>query len=131
MGYYSRLSGELVATIPLQWNECRDTEWANPRNADLCLKFDEDSEVREIDEGAVTIRTVRAIVPRYSDGKLYGIERELARLAEKFGATHTFTGYLVRTGEDNGDVERYWIEGTTAHSECARLSWPDGTEVVL
>lgn len=130
MGYYSTLSGELVVTLPLRWTEYRESEWAN-EGGDLCLKFDEDRETRETDDGSTVVRTARAVVPRHEEGKLYSLREELARLAEGFGGTHTFTGYLVRSGEETGDVERYWIEGTTAKSESARLSWPDGTEVRL
>jgi hypothetical protein len=130
MGYYSRLSGELVATVPLLYSEFRGTDWVN-QDVKTCFKFDETREDRDTDNGVITVVTARAIAPRDVDGKIYDLRIELGALAEQFGAAHTFTGYIVRVGEEAGDVERYWIEGTTAKSETARMSWPDGTEVVL
>lgn len=131
MGYISTLSGELVIEPPLKWSEYRDSSWIQANATDLCVKLDEHTDTRETDEGTVIARTARAVVPRYSEGKMHNLAADLRTVAKTWGDTHTFSGYLIRDGEESGDVERYWIDGTTVKSEKAWLFWPDGTEVEL
>lgn len=131
MGYQSRLTGALAILPPLKWSEYRESEFFNETD-DSLLKLVELQDTQDSDGASVVVRTALWVAPRREDAvKAYSLEQELARLAEVFGPAHTFLGYLIRKGEETGDVERYWIEGTTAKSESARLSWPDGTEVQL
>lgn len=130
MVYNSRLGGELRIEPPLRWIEYRDSEFLEPD--DRCIKLAEGIVVDDTEDGQVVIRNAVSVQRRWPDWRpTCGVVAELARLATAFGVDHTFHGYLVREGEEAGDVERYWIEGATAKSEEARLTWLDGTEVTL
>lgn len=130
MGYYSSLHGELVIEPPLEWVEYRNSRFHTQEGSPL-LKLVERVEEQQTDDGSVTVRVAVGVAAALDEAKAYTIDEEITALAETFGSTHRFAGHIVRAGEDTGDVERHWIDGTTARSEKAILSWPDGTEVGL
>jgi hypothetical protein len=78
--------------------------------------------------GTTTTRQAVAVVPRWEDsGKFYGLEDDLRILATTYGHRHRFDGWLVREGEEQGDVERYTIRDGQVIAEKAQMRWPDGT----
>lgn len=138
MGYDSRVRGQIAITPPLAWHEYRKSEFRAEFRAqfrtgsetDRCLALKEIVENEQTNYGETTVRTAVSIVARPGETRFYTIRDELTTLAQTF-PSHIFDGYLVRTGVDcEGDVERYWIDGTGAvQSEQARLIWPDGSDV--
>lgn len=65
-------------------------------------------------------------------GKAYEFERELKEVLEIIEEDNcTANGILVRSGEEQGDMERFIVENNKiVRTESARLLWPDGTEAV-
>lgn len=132
MGYLSRVIGEIKITPPLNWAEYKTSDYqlnigdlhATP------IVLAEDIDITHTNEGTTTIRKAVAIVPRTWDrASFYDLDKHLKNLAEEFGFGHTFTGALIRVGEETGDIERYRFEGLRLVTERAVLSWPDGTRI--
>lgn len=64
------------------------------------------------------------------DGKAYGFENEVRELVSRVSRaqTRSVTGEFVGVGEEQPDVWRLKVSGTTVTLEEAKLVWPDGTE---
>jgi hypothetical protein len=124
VSYLSRLAGRLVVDPP-------QPETGTPLPALTNLRLT----VTEEPIGAsVFMRRITAVEPASGDGfSMYDLREELARVAEwatDRGAR--LSGQLVRSGEEQGDVERFTVTGQGAViSETAQLRWPDGTAVTL
>jgi hypothetical protein len=133
MGYYSRIRGQINIDPPLTWAEVRETGF-DPDNEDLpngdykCVVIDVDVRIEETDIGTLTTKIGTAIVPASEEQlKYYSLADQMKRLcSHPVFKDRNLTGYIVRLGEDNGDVERY--DGT-GRVEKAKLLWPDGSEV--
>lgn len=137
MGYYSGVDGRIEITPPLRWADVRDSEFltrgANARN---CVAFEVEETAEDTDDGTVTVKRAVAIVPAWEDdAKFYRIQDELGQIVSLAlrapGGPRELTGHLVRTGDEQGDVERYRVENGRVATEKASLRWPDGTEVDL
>jgi hypothetical protein len=120
----------------LTWAKVRDSKFL-PDRAEasyLELRYEIVETVEETNEGTVSRKQAVAVVPSFEDSyKAYDLADTLAEInTEIMAAGSLLWGYLVRKGEEQGDVERYGIQnGTTdtVATEKARLSWPDGTAV--
>lgn len=132
MGYHSHLHGKITITPPLPWPQYRSSDFCPGRGSptDHGLALSERVETEQTSQGETTVRQATGVVARFEDARtFYAIKEELAALTEAYPG-HSFDGYLVRTGHDQGDVERYWVDGTSVvQSERARLVWPDGSDV--
>lgn len=120
MGYYSVGDGRLTLSRPLVWSEYGGSKFAvySPEGqTDLILGEERGRathiEWREADES-----------------KKYDVDRELTELVDLLRPLDvTVTGWLIRSGENSGDVERYTIVGSAVLTEHAVLRWPDGSTV--
>lgn len=121
-GYYSTLSGRIEIEPSLSRAEMRATGY--------------DRESALVNDRLIMITTEEAengtttIVPVNSGGeKMSTVGVELQELCKHpILEGRKLTGYIVRSGEEQGDVERF--DGT-GQSERAQLRWPDGSEVEL
>lgn len=122
MGYYSYLSGRIDLTPPLTWNEFKDSRLRDNRISIMLVES-----VQTTDEGTTTMAV--AVVSRWEDeAKHWDLEENLEEVA-RLAPGRTFSGNLIRCGENQGDAERYWITERGVESEKARLVWPDGETV--
>jgi hypothetical protein len=136
MGYYSTVTGRIAIRPPLPWSAIRDSRFL-PDRAEanyLEVQYEVAETVEETGDGTVSRKQAMAVVPSFEDSyKAYDLADTLAEInTEIVAAGSLLWGYLVRKGEEQGDVERYGIQnGTTdtVSTEKARLSWPDGTAV--
>lgn len=132
MGYLSRLVGRIQIDPPLRWSEFKDSPYRRTPQSSTCVVFDEQTETRDTDDGVIEHRYAIAVEPRQGADRLtyYDLEEHLAGIEAAHGLGHAFIGYLLREGDEQGDVERYWLadEGGV-RSEKAKLRWPDGTVV--
>lgn len=132
MGYLSRLVGRIQIDPPLRWSEFKDSPYRKTSQASTCVVLDEQAETTDTDDGVIERRYGIALVPRQGADRLtyYELQEHLAGFAAGHGGEHTFTGYLLREGDEQGDVERYWLtDDACVGSEKAQLRWADGTAV--
>lgn len=134
MGYGSTLRGEILIHPPLTWEEYKDTPFIpNPHATSYTFLRVEratpvDGAPKPPKEGGPEFVAValRGIEDQWS---MYTLEEELVRFVAAFKYGHTFSGHLIRSGKEQGDVERFTIVNGELVSEQAELRWPDGTEV--
>lgn len=131
MGYYSNGYGELTLSRPLIPAEFKDSDLASTVK-DTILRFQIDTERVPVPEGVLVKESVSRVVWRYEEQcKMYSLDGEVADLAGLLGKLGVSAkGVLTRVGEENGDVERHWIEGGVARREKAKLIWPSTGEEV-
>lgn len=133
MGYDSRLTGRIAITPPLRWADVRASRFLKANNRASSQPSDVvfDIQVEDTDDG--TVQQAIAIVPADQEAfSRYTLDEDLAEIArEVIGLGSYLDGYIVREGEEQGDVERYHVEDGAGPvvSEKASLRWPDGTEV--
>ena len=120
MGYYSVGDGKLTLSRPLTWSEFGGSKfglYSSEGRTDLTLR-----------EGCGLATHIEW---RDADSsRKYDVLSELTELAillRSLGVT--VMGWLVRAGENIGDVERYTIIDGVVASEKAELRWPDGSTV--
>jgi hypothetical protein len=127
MGYYSTLSGRIQIKPPLRWAEFKDSDLFT-RDNPVALTFDVDIDLTDTDTGVTEVRTAVAVVPAWEgQAKYYDLEVDLRAFLTAFGKGRTFVGHLVRSGEEQGDVERYSFTANGLLVEKAELRWPDGS----
>src|SRR5215469_2186049 len=123
MGYYSTISGEITINPPLRWSEVKDTKFLPAPSGDRALRIRCIEETNNTDDGEILIRRGVAIADNLGEAaKYYELEGELREILSAY-PDRKFTGYIVRVGDENGDVERYWIQDGRVHSEKAALVW--------
>lgn len=133
MGYYSRVRGAITITPPLTYDEYTGSPFVENRRRggyrdfQLFMEFDAAAAPNAPQSGGpgIIARELRGHDDEY---KCYYAKEHLAEFAAAFGGTHTFDGYLIRSGEQQGDLERYTIENEdgSVTTESARLVWSDG-----
>jgi hypothetical protein len=132
MGYYSHCRGEIVFEPPLSWAQVKDSKFLNPT-----LFYDIEIEVEEqshdTEDGVTISRVGRKLVAAEDDHKFYDIEQRFEDFAEEFDLSNgRATGFIVRIGEEPGDVQRYSFDRDGLFkSESAHLVWADGSQVEL
>lgn len=132
MGYLSRLVGRIQIDPPLRWSEFKDSPYRKTSQGSTCVVIDEQAETTDTDDGVIERRYGIALVPRGGADRLtyYELEEHLAGFAAGHASGHTFTGYLLREGDEQGDVERYSLtDDGGVRTEKAQLRWDDGTAV--
>lgn len=128
MGLISTVHDSIEIVPPLKWGEYKHLV---DGDTSCLLTIEEFVQHEDTDGGVVTRRYGIGIIPRrFDEVKAYGLKDELAGFAKAFGKTHTFTGWIVRAGEDHV-IERYTIKDGAVLTEQAQMRWPDGTEVEL
>lgn len=127
MGYYSRLTGRIDLDPWLDWSVVKDTRWTDEMNV-RGFSFEIEEESWQLDGGTALIRKAVALVPDSQRRKMYYLEDDLQEVAEILVANgSTATGWLVRWGEVDTDVQRYAIADGKLTVESAVPAWPDGT----
>jgi hypothetical protein len=136
MGYCSTVTGRIAIRPPLTWAKVRDSKFLPDRakTGNVAVRYEIEEHVEETDEGTVNRKQAVAVIPAWEDPyEAYDLFDDLKEInIEIVSAGSILWGYLVRKGQEQGDVERYGIQnGTTATvmTEKAILSWPDGTAV--
>lgn len=134
MSYYSIFTGDFQIQPPLPWSAVRDSKFlaARTKNSSLEVAYEIEETTEDTDEGVVIRKRAVAVVPTWKDSySARYLEEQLRQIAAEVGAAGArLRGHLVREGEAQGDVERYF-QDDTGHivSETATLTWPDGTKV--
>jgi hypothetical protein len=131
MGYYSSVTGRvsIVPAIPL-----RNMAGNSYLQRDGSVLMFEVTETREVlADGTLLRESVTAIIPSTDDSvKAYSLAEDLAEMAAEVRALGSACvgGWIVRSGEEQGDVERYCLgNGDKVVTEKAQLRWPDGSAV--
>jgi len=131
MSYYSEGVGELTLSRSLVWGEyCYSPYLFRPESStDLVFRnCVEISYTSEGQEGHCTATHVEWRDSYESKKRKFPLELiEIACQLQFFGVT--VSGWLIRSGENSGDVERYTIVGSAVLTEHAVLRWPDGSTV--
>jgi hypothetical protein len=120
MGYDSWGDGRLTLSRPLVWSEYGGSKFAvySPEGQTNLFLREERGRVTHIEWRDA------------DESKKYDVLSELTELAALLRLFDvTVTGWLVRSGENIGDVERYTIVDGVVVSEKAVLRWPDGSTV--
>jgi hypothetical protein len=135
MGYTSIVHGEVVITPPLTAVELRAagltglTRTSSIPGDQASLRVRIEEEDRETDEGVLRVTRGVALVVAYQDEFRAGsLERDLQTLIANWADGHSFSGVLVVSGEDQGDVWRLVVEADEVVREDARLTWLDGSD---
>jgi hypothetical protein len=130
MGRLSRLTGRIQISPPLRWADFKDSEFRESARENRAVVFVEQTESQDTVDGVIERRAAVALVPCTGDSaKFYDLEDDLTLFVHEHGDARTLTGYLVREGDEQGDVERYSIVDGLVVREKAELRWPDGTAV--
>lgn len=147
MGYTSTIEGMITFDPPINWAQYQDAgrfraveHGAEGHN---WLRLELTTETVDTDDGVLNRRSANMIVSRYDEyGPLKGAEigvgedlRDLLITLIALDPNRTYSGELLREGERQGDVQRYWIEnattaGTNTTAACimtarAYLDWND------
>lgn len=129
MGYYSSLDGRIEIDPPLPWSAVAETDYVGDVGALRGVWFELDVKSRwEGDDEIVTRRAV-AVVGEEERRKHYELEEHLREIAELIGPDRDTPGWLVREGEEQGDIQRYGIRHGKLIVEKAEVRWPDGSLV--
>ena len=131
MGYYSSVEGEIRISPSIPLRAMAGNDYLNRGTSVLMFEVTEEREERP--DGTLLREHVTAIVPSTEDTvKAYSLVDDLREMVAdvlKRGSA-CVGGWIIRTGEKQGDVERY--SATTDGRlivEKASLRWPDGTAV--
>ena len=132
MGYYSRTRGAITITPPLTWNEYKDSPFRDTRGQNgyrnVILHIERATPNADAPEppqegGPEFIAT--ELRGHEDEQKLYHMEEHIREFIAAF-PDRTYSGYLIRSGEQQGDLERYTVEDGELIVEKARLVWSDG-----
>jgi hypothetical protein len=121
MGYYSRLDGSLMFEPPLSHQAAKDYQ-LTCKPGWQSVYFVIDKVTRETVDGTLTSLTSSVIMPHDESGKYYDIEDDIRRLLS-YLPDRTFTGYIERDGEEQGDIERYTVEDGKLVTKKAKVVW--------
>lgn len=135
MGYLSRVTGRIEITPPLPWHAVKDSKFLGPKVSmhGLDVRYEIAENTRHTDDGVFVARSAVAVVNTWGDERCtaYYLEAHLAEIGREIAAAgSTCSGYLVRSGDELGDLDRYGFDpNTEVVTERASLRWPDGSEV--
>lgn len=136
MSYAQRLRGEIRIDPPITWDEYRSDALHRGEGSypyPVMLKMERATLVDGAPKPPAHGGPEFVATALYAyNGELYGevLESAVPAFIERHSATgHVFTGQLVRHGEEQGDVERYYVDSGVLVNEKARLVWADGTDV--
>lgn len=126
MGYVSQFEGEIAISPPLNAAEVRAAR--DDMGTDPLLKILVEETVTFILEDELMKQQGVAVIPAAEDMKGYHFVDQLRALVAGY-PDHEFHGTIVRTGEEQPDMERYVATGHEVRVEKAVMTWPDGTVV--
>lgn len=132
MGYNSRVTGRIEIQPPLRWATIRSSDFTPVNRRSESVVYELEDQTLDTNDGQHTVIRAVAVVPAVEDRQShYGLDDELAQIGrEVIAAGSRLHGWLIRSGEEQGDVQRYTIgDSGVVITEAARLSWPDGTAV--
>jgi len=136
MSYEQKLRGEILIDPPVTWDEYKSTTLHRGDGSypyPVALRMERAVPVPGAPKPPAHGGPEFVAVALHPHGDAYGLvetlETAVPAFVEALSGTHTFTGYLVRHGEEQGDVERYSVYDGKLVSEQARLVWSDGIEV--
>lgn len=127
MGYLSHIRGQLDIEPDLAPRRVRFRDGGL-----LCGRLAERDIEAEIDGETENVQVSRlvGVEPAWEDPvKARDLRGELDEIIGQIPEGHALRGILIREGENQGDVERFIVDGHGVRSEKARLLWPDGSEV--
>ena len=123
MGYYSDIRGAITFEPPLNNKELK----ALPPATEGLFGFVEEQDIRETDEGLLSVRSSCTIACRYEDSvKTYTAEEDLAALVRLLPG-RTFSGEIRIEGAEQGDIQRLFVLDGEVVVWRAVLTWPDGS----
>lgn len=130
MGYYTRVTEEIVIVPPIPWEDIKDSPFL-PDNAGRSndyrdVKFRIVEEAVDTPEGRLYKRSAAAVEPAWEDSfKAYYIVEHLQELVDAY-PNHQFTGFLYGEGEENDDIWRLLVnKDRRAVQIKPRMVWPD------
>lgn len=129
MGYRSTVRGAITITPPLTFEEYRESPFVENRGKhefrcfQLHMEWAHGTEAPQSGGPGIIATELRGHEDEY---KCYDADAHLAEFVNTFKERHTFGGYLIRSGEEQGDLERYTVEDEEVITEHARLVWSDG-----
>lgn len=129
MGYYSSLEGRIEIDPPLPWSAVVGSEYVDSLGALRGVWFELAVKTRTEGDDEIITRTAVAVVGPEDRHKHYQLENHLKEIAELIGPDRDTPGWLVREGEEQGDIVRYGIRRGKLIIEKADVRWPDGTSV--
>jgi hypothetical protein len=129
MGYYSSLEGRIEIDPPLPWSMVADSDYVGDLGALRGVWFELDVKTRTEGDDEIVTRTAVAVVGPEERHTHYELESHLEEIAELIGPDRDAVGWLVRKGNEQGDVARYGIWRGKLIIEKADIRWPDGTSV--
>lgn len=134
MSYVSRFTGKLTIDPPLTWAELREDP-AREQERQKLLDLDHtfmikvaESE-RDTPEGTLIAREgVEVVQVPFDELRGDGWEQEIQDIVSRHPG-HRFVGTILRTGQDNDDIERVVCDGgPVVLWEKALITWPsDGS----
>lgn len=133
MGYHTAFHGGLTIEPPLTWPEIQSSpSWAgHPNQKDRGFARDfygahlhVTEETVETDQGTLIRRQCALVTIEGDELREDPVLNSLRRLALDFGATHKFVGTILAEGDENDDIWRIQIEGTSVVRVEPVILWP-------
>jgi hypothetical protein len=125
MGYYTRVTGELVITPPLTAAEIRHWE-ANVDIQQVNIRLKVAEETLQVEEGELTKRTAAAVLPWSEDRfKAYSVIEDVQAFLNMFGTGHQLTGWFDCAGEEDDDLWRLHVIDGKATKIEPQIVWPN------
>lgn len=132
MSYDSRVTGRIEIQPPLRWSVVRDSKFLPTTGSKVDVRYEVIETAEGTDDGVILRRTAVAVVAAsVLSYTAYHLGEHLAEIGNEIhDAGSACSGYLVRSGCEQGDVERYGFDpNLVVVREKALLRWPDGSEV--
>lgn len=129
MGYNSRVTGRISIVPAIPMDRLVDCDYIQLEVSPL--RFEAIETRQKTANGTLINESLTAIVPASDDrikaDKLTDYLAEMAAAVLQLGSL-CVGGWIVRSGEEQGDVERYTVGASDqVVTETAELRWPDGT----
>lgn len=141
MGYQSYIDGEIRINPPLTAAELVGSPYHDILGNGYSDRYKPNIRIRVVEldgnsatTGLIRIRTGIAIEGSFDGERFnaYTIEDDLRGFIRhhKPVGNHALEGFLIRVGEESGDVERYTFDQYgNLKTEQAEMRWPDGSLV--
>lgn len=132
MGYETRVTGAILISPPIPYAVLAGSHflglpYRRVVDKDCLLRVVE--QVPEGGDGSLVRRVADAIVPAQQGAySAYNLVDHVQAVIRIFGEGRTFTGRLMCTGEEPGDIWRLEVHDGRAVRVEPRIVWPDGTE---
>lgn len=125
MGYNSHFTGEITIDPPLIWQEILGLAFREPEEDYGTLRLVIEKVKEQTPEGTLVRKTANTIEPGSEDEfKGYDALEVLQRYVDAL-PDHTFSGYILREGEDSGDIARMIVKDGKAIEQRASFTFSD------